>query len=349
MESKGNVLVTGGSGYIAGFCILQLLAEGWNVRATVRNLSREAQVRTALGGLAMDQARLQFASADLNADAGWADAVRGVDYVLHVASPLPTANPRNDDELIVPAREGALRVLRAARDEGVKRVVVTSSAAAVCYGHGSREKPYTEEEWSDPTNLRDSSAYERSKIYAERAAWAFLEKEGGALEMAVINPGAVIGPVLGTDFSASIEIVRKLMDGSVPGCPRLGWPLVDVRDIADLHLRAMTHSAAAGQRFLGAGDFLWMSDIARILRERIPDYATRVPARSIPDWLVRLIAIFDSTLRSRLFELGKLRRVDATKARSVLGWSQRPLADSIADCARSLIEHKLVPAPGKRR
>lgn len=349
MDSNAKILVTGGSGYIAGFAIRQLLAAGWTVRTTIRNLSREQEVRSTLGGDAADPARLTFTAADLSHDAGWADAVNGVDYVLHIASPLPANNPKDDQELIVPAREGTLRVLRAARDAHVKRVVVTSSTAAVCYGQGSREKPYTEAEWSDPANLRDTSAYERSKIYAERAAWDFMQKEGGALEMVVINPGAVIGPVLGKDFSPSIEIVRKLMDGSVPGCPRLGWPLVDARDIADLHVRAMTHPAAAGQRFLGAGEFLWMADIAKILRERIPSHAARVPKRNLPNWLVRLTAMFDSTLRSRLFELNKLRRVDAAKAKRVLDWPQRPLADSIADCAQSLIAHNLVPASNKRQ
>ncbi len=349
MDSKGIVLVTGGSGYIAGFCILQLMREGWHVRATLRNLARDAEVRAWLDAAASDPERLRFVSADLNGDAGWNEAVRGVSHVLHVASPIPTVNPHDDEELIAPARDGTLRVLRVARDAGVKRVVVTSSTAAICYGHGSREKPYTEAEWSDPKNLRDSSAYERSKTYAEHAAWDFMKREGGALEMTTINPGAVLGPVLGPDFSASIEIVRKLMDGSVPGCPRMGWPLVDARDIADLHIRAMTHADAAGQRFLGAGEFLWMADIAKLLRERMPEIARRVPKRNIPDWMVRLTAIFDGTLRSRLFELGKKRAVDASKAKRVLGWAPRPAADTITDCAQSLIAHKLVPAAAKGR
>lgn len=338
MTAKGIVVVSGGSGYIAGFCIRQLLDEGWTVRTTVRSVNREAEVRATLGGAATDPARLSFFAADLMSDAGWVDAVEGADYLLHVASPIPTSNPKSDDELVRPAREGTLRVLKAARDAGVKRVVVTSSTAAVCYGQGSRSRPYTEAEWSDATNLSDTSAYERSKTIAERAAWDFMTSEGGSLEMATVNPGAVLGPVLGKDYSASIEIVKKLLDGSVPGCPRMGWPLVDVRDIADLHVRAMTHPAAAGQRFLGAGDFLWMKDVSAALKAQRPALARKVPSRTLPNWLVRVAALFDPTLKARLFELGKERHVDASKAKTLLGWNQRPVAQSIADCADSLVK-----------
>jgi dihydroflavonol-4-reductase len=344
MTSKGLVLVTGGSGYIAGFVIRQLLGDGWNVRATLRDLKREGEVRTWIGGLAADPAALAFAKADLGADAGWPEAAAGADYVLHVASPIPASNPKNDDELVIPAREGTLRVLRAARDAGVKRIVVTSSTAAICYGRGSRAKAYTEAEWSDPTNLADTSAYERSKTLAERAAWDFIAREASGLELTTVNPGAVIGPVVGRDFSASLEIVKKLLDGSMPGLPRMGWPLVDVRDIADLHIRAMTADGAAGERFLGAGKFLWLKDIAAILKQRMPAQSAKVPSLNLPDWLVRVASTFDATIRSRLFELGKERPADSGKARTRLGWSPRPLEDTIADCAQSLIDQGIVAA-----
>ncbi len=232
-DERGLVLVTGGSGYVAGFCIAQLLKEGWAVRTTVRQLSREAEVRAMLAQLVHSGKRLSFVAADLIADPGWPEAIAGCDYVLHVASPLPTTNPRDDDELVRPARDGALRVLRLSRDAGVRRVVMTASTAAVAYGHGGRSEPFTEADWSDETNRADTSAYERSKTIAERAAWDFMRREGCALELATINPGAILGPVLGRDFSASIEIVRKLTEGSLPGVPRFGWPLVDVRDVAD--------------------------------------------------------------------------------------------------------------------
>jgi dihydroflavonol-4-reductase len=337
MATRGVVLVTGGSGYIAGFCILQLLAEGWSVRTTIRDLKKASQVRAALGV----GEELAVLAADLTADAGWDEAVKGADYVLHVASPLPVTTPRTDDELIIPARDGALRVLRAARAAGVKRVVMTSSTASVSYGRGSRDKPDTEEIWSDASNLADTSPYVRSKIAAERAAWAFVEAEGG-LQLTTVLPSAVLGPVLGSDFSASIEIVRKLMDGSFGGLPRLGWPVVDARDIADLHVRAMTHPEAAGQRFLGAGEFLWVRDVARILKAGLPKEARKVPTMAIPDFAVRLAALFDKAVASVTFELGKARPVSAAKAGQVMGWKARPAEQTVVDCAKSLVDHGLV-------
>jgi dihydroflavonol-4-reductase len=343
-ESNGVVLVTGGSGYIAGFCIAHLIREGWRVRTTVRSLAREAEVRSALGTVVEISGGLEFATADLNEDKGWAAAVAGCRYVLHIASPIPAANPRDDAELVRPARDGALRVLRAARDAGVARVVMTASTAAIAYGHGGRSEPFTEADWSDATNRADSSAYERSKTLAERAAWDFMAREGGGLELTTVNPGAVLGPVLGRDHSASIEIVKKLLDGSLPGLPRFGWPLVDVRDIADLHVRAMVRPEAAGERFIGAGPFYWMADIARVLRARLPETAARrVPHRNLPDWLVRASAVFDPTVRSRLFELGKERPVSSEKALRVLDWSPRPNDEAILATAQSLIAHGLVP------
>lgn len=344
MSDRGLVLVTGGSGYIAGFCIAQLIREGWRVRTTVRSLGREPRLRQTLGKAMELGGALQVVAADLNADAGWAEAVAGCDYVLHVASPLPAANPKDDGELVRPARDGALRVLKAARDAGVKRVVMTSSTASVAYGHGGREAPFTEADWSDETNLADTSAYERSKTIAERAAWAWLRAEGGALELATVNPGLVLGPVMGPDFSASITAIQMLMDGKLPGLPRFGWPLVDVRDIADLHCRAMLAPEAAGQRYIGAGPFFWMADVAAVLRARLPDASRRVPRRKLPNWLVRLSATFDPVVRGRLFELDKLRGVSADKARRELGWTPRSGEDAIVATAESLMAEGLVKA-----
>jgi dihydroflavonol-4-reductase len=334
--TRGLVLVTGGSGYIAGYCIAQLLSEGWRVRTTVRNLARAEDARATIGKIAAKASAIEFTAADLNSDAGWTNAVVGADYVLHVASPLPAVNPKSDDELVRAARNGALRVLKASRDAGVKRVVMTSSMAAIAYGRGERAEPFSEADWTDETNRNDTSAYERSKTIAERAAWAWHKAEGGALEIVTVNPALVLGPVLGSDFSASLEAIKKLLDGSLPALPRFGFSLVDVRDIAQLHLLAMTAPAANGQRFIGSSDFLWMKDIAIILKQGLGDKARKVPSISLPDFLVRLFAIFDPVLRGRIFELGKRRLVSSDKARRMLGWTTRPARETILDAATSL-------------
>ena len=233
-------------------------------------------------------------------------------------------------------------MLKAARDAGVKRVVMTSSMLGDHFRpRRAREKPFTEADWTDETNRDDTSAYGRSKTIAERAAWAWHKAEGGALELVTVNPALVLGPVLGTDFSASIGAIKMLLNGSIPALPRFGFSLVDVRDIAQLHLLAMTTPSAAGQRFLGSADFYWMKDIAKILKQGLGDKARKVPSISIPDFFVRLFAVFDPVLRTRLFELGKRRSVFSDKARRELGWTTRPVPETILDTARSL--H---PGPG---
>jgi nucleoside-diphosphate-sugar epimerase len=270
-----TVLVTGGTGFIGAHCILQLLDAGYQVRTTVRNLKREGDVRAMLreGGTEPGE-RLRFFAADLEKETGWPDAVAGCDYVLHVASPLPPSVPKHEDELIVPAREGTLRVLRASRNAGVKRVVVTSSFAAIGYGRKEQSRPFNETDWTDPSG-RDVQPYPKSKTLAERAAWDFIAKEGGGLELSVVNPVGVFGPVLGPDYSASILLVQRMMDGAMPGAPRLYFGVVDVRDVADLHLRAMTDPAAKGERFLAvAGDFMSMLEIATVLKRRMGAAAT---------------------------------------------------------------------------
>lgn len=336
--SKGTVLVTGASGYIAGFAIRDLIAAGWTVRGTIRSLARADELRARLGATAET---LSLFAADLMSDDGWADASRGADYVLHIASPLPAKAPKSDDELIVPAREGALRALRHARDAGVKRLVMTSSTAAICYGMDGERRVFTEADWTDASHP-DTYPYVRSKVIAERAARDFMAREGGAIEFCTINPGAVLGPVMGRDYSASVEIVLKLLSGAVPGSPRIGFPIVDVRDIADAHIRAMTTPDLNGERFLCAGEFLWMGEIARLLREELGAGARRAPTRQLPDLLVRVVALFDAEIRGVLTELGKQRICDASHARDRLGWTPRPARATITDCGRSLIVHGIV-------
>jgi len=344
-----TVLVTGGSGFIGTHCILQLLAAGYQVRTTIRNLKREGDVRAMLKvGGAEPGNRLNFSAADLASDEGWREAVAGCDFVLHVASPLPPSVPKHEDELIVPAREGTLRVLRASRDAGVKRVVLTSSFAAIGYGHKVRETPFTEADWTDP-NGDDVAPYTKSKTLAERAAWDFLAREGGALELSVINPVAVFGPVLGPDYSASILLVQKMMDGAMPGAPRLYFGAVDVRDVADLHLRAMTNPAASGERFLSvAGDFLTMLDIAKILKTRLGASAKRVPNRELPNWMVRLAALRDPAIKLILPELGKKKNATNEKARRLLGWQPHSNEEALVATAESLVRLGLLKDTPKK-
>ncbi len=328
----GKVLVTGGSGYIAGFIIRQLIAEGWDVNTTIRNLSREGEVR---GWLGTDNTKLRFFAADLMSDDGWADAVAGCSHVAHVASPLPTSAPKSDDELIVPAREGALRALRFARDAGVKRVVLTSSVAAISYGQKGKTR-FTEADWTD-VNSPDAYAYVKSKTIAERAARDWIAREGGGLEFCTVNPSLVLGPLLAADFSTSLEAIKKLMDGSIPGLPRLGFGIVDVRDVAAMHVQLLTEAGVDGERFIASGPSLWMEEVAAILRSGLGADARRVPTRRLPTWLMRILANFDPTIRQVKGELGNVRENDASHARERLGWVPRPAEESILDTARDLI------------
>jgi nucleoside-diphosphate-sugar epimerase len=335
--SDDLVLVTGGSGFIGAHCIKRLHADGHRVRTTVRSLAREQEVRAVAG-----DGPLEVVAADLTDDAGWGDAVAGCAYVLHVASPFPLGQPKHEDELIVPARDGALRVLRAARDAGVRRVVLTSSFAAIGYGHGHPDKVYDETSWTD-VDGPGVSAYGKSKTIAERAAWSFAEAEPGAPELAVVNPVAVLGPLLGRDPSTSIELVKRLIDGSMPGTPKVAYGIVDVRDVADLHVRAMTAPEAAGQRFIAMGeDFRWISEMGRWLREALPERAKKIPKRDLPSPLVRLASVFDAPLRQLTPELGVRKRATNEKARRLLGWTPRSDRDAVVATAESLLALDLV-------
>jgi nucleoside-diphosphate-sugar epimerase len=348
-QAMSTVLVTGGSGFIGSHAILQLLATGHQVRTTVRSLKREGSVRAMLKeGGAEPGDRLSFISTDLEKDAGWPEAVAGCEYVLHVASPLPPSVPKHEDELIVPARDGTLRVLRASRSAGVKRVVLTSSFAAIGYGHKARTTPFNETDWTE-LNGEVVAPYQKSKTLAERAAWDFMAKEGGALELSVVNPVGVFGPVLGPDYSASILIVQRMMDGAMPGAPQLHFGVVDVRDVADLHLRAMTHPAAKGERFLSVGgDFMSMLDIAKVLKARMGASAKRVPTRQLPNWLVRIAALRDPAIKLILPELGKVKNATNEKAKRLLGWVPRLNEEAIVATAESLVRLGLLKDSPKK-
>jgi dihydroflavonol-4-reductase len=338
-----TVLVTGGTGFLGGWCIASLLDRGYRVRTTIRDLAREGDVRAAVAaaGAGGHDDALTVLSADLATDAGWPEAVAGCAYVLHVASPFPPSQPRDPDELIVPARDGALRVLRAALDAGAERMVLTSSVAAVRNGGPPRNgSAYTEEDWTDGDNT-SLTPYTRSKTIAERAAWDLVRDAGATERLAVVNPGAIIGPALSDDRSFSLELIERLMKGAMPALPRLGFSLVDVRDVASLELLAMTSSDAGGKRLIATDQFMWMVEIADVLRGRLGDEAAKVPTRVAPNLLIKAVSVFDSSIRSFTGDLGKRIEFSSERARD-LGWTPRAVDDSIVDTARSLQQHGIV-------
>jgi dihydroflavonol-4-reductase len=327
------VLVTGGTGFIAQHCMLTLLERGYRVRTTVRSLAREDDVRAQLrvGGNVADE-RLSFVEADLSGDAGWHDAMSGCVYVMHGASPTPSGNQATEDDWVRPAVEGNLRVLRAARDAGVKRVVLTSAFGAIGVGHPPEyRRPFDETDWSDLTG--DVAPYQKSKTLSERAAWDFIAREGGGLELSAVNPVAVLGPVLGADFSHSARIIKGLLDGQ-PGCVNINSCFVDVRDVADLHLLAMTDPAANGERFLAtAGASLPMIEVASVLRARLGSTAANVPTNVLPDEEVRK----HPGMKSVAPLLGIDMNATSAKAIRLLGWQPRSSDEAIVSCAESLL------------
>ncbi len=345
MPDKGTVLVTGASGFIALHCIHQLLLAGYGVRGTVRSLKREPEVRQTLANHLENTDELEIVETDLTHDAGWAEALAGCDYVLHVASPFPEKPPKDDNDLIIPARDGTLRVLRAAAAAGVKRLVLTSSIAAVAYGNMNRENlTFNEQDWSDPDSA-DIAPYEKSKTVAERAAWDFMESpEAGNMELSVINPGLVLGPVLGAHAGTSARLVKKILDRELPACPRLGFPIVDVRDVARAHISAMTAPEAAGKRFCCSSTSIWLVDLAKILHGKYAAKGYKVPTGNMPDWLFRLAAVFDKSLRPGLPSLGKKFDVDDRLIRDVLDWDPIGAEEMSIALADSLIEHGVVAA-----
>jgi dihydroflavonol-4-reductase len=338
---SGTVLVTGGTGYIAGWCIIALLKQGYAVRTTIRSPSKEEALRKAISTEIDPGDRLTTCIADLMSDTGWDAAVAGCDFVLHVASPLGTNDPKDPNELIAPARDGALRVLGAAIRGGVKRVVMTSSVAASSRRIDGPDSINDETVWTD-LEAGKVNAYRQSKTIAERAAWAFMQREGGHTELATILPGAVVGPVLSKENLGSVQLVQRLLSGKMPGYPRLGFTIVDVRDVADLHVLAMTSDKAAGERFIAASEFMWMEDISKVLRARLGDRAGKVPQRAMPNLAVRFASLFDPALRFVTPNLGRKHVASSAKAQRVLGWKPRSSATAVVDCAESLMAKQAV-------
>ncbi|MGB3624660.1 MAG: aldehyde reductase [Henriciella sp.] len=336
-----TVLVTGATGFIASHLIMNLLDQGYHVRGTARSAAKGRRLNEVLSAHAGRDIDIPLVEANLKDDAGWADALNGVDYVQHVASPFPADKPKSADELIIPARDGALRVLKAAKAEGVKRVVMTSSMAAVGYGLGDkRPARFDETNWSNPDNLKDNTAYTRSKTIAERAAWDYVNGEGQGLELAVINPVAVLGPAMSEDVSSSLQLISQPLEGKLPAYPKLSFGVVDVRDVAEAHVRAMTLDEAAGERFIVGDRVMWMEEIGEVMRQAYPD--RKIPKGTLPNWAVRLFANLNPSLKQILPELGKERDFSNEKMKTVLGMTPIPAEDAIKASAESLIRLGIV-------
>ncbi|WP_343617244.1 aldehyde reductase [Novosphingobium sp.] len=344
-----QVLVTGGSGFIAQYCILALLEHGYRVTTTLRTLARREEVLDNLRtGGAEPAGRLSFVEADLMSDAGWSEAAAACTYVIHGASPTPSGDQVSEEDWVRPAVEGNLRVLRAARDAGVKRVVLTSAFGAMAGGRAEpRTRPFDETDWSDLSG--NIAPYQKSKTLAERAAWDFIEREGDGLEFATVNPVTVLGPALGADYSHSIRLIKNMLDGQ-PGCPKINTCVVDVRDVADLHIRAMTDPAARGERFLATtGKSLWLAEIAGLLKTRMGPTADKVRARVLPNWFIRVVALFNPAMRGIVWQLGADMNASGDKARRLLGWHPRSREEAIIATAESLFRLNLLKIAPERR
>ncbi|MEO1435075.1 MAG: aldehyde reductase [Bacteroidota bacterium] len=337
-----KVLLTGITGFLGSHTAIALLNEGYEVIGTMRNLDRADSIRGIIAAHTQHMDRIAFVEANLTDAEVWKSLTEDVDYVQHIASPIPRVLPKHDEELVVPAKEGTLNVLRAAAGNGVKRVVVTSSTGAILYGKekGKKDGIYTEKDWTDPTNLEDTTPYYRSKVYAEKAAWKFIQQSDSEMELVTVCPGAILGPVLEKDFGTSANIVIKTMDGSTPALPRLGFDMVDVRNVANLHLLAMEKPEAKGERFIASAGYRTFKQVADTLRSHYPKH--RIPNYQIPNFAVRLFALLDPTLKPILPDLGIKRQVDHTKAKQLLNWDPGTPETAILACAESIVALELV-------
>jgi len=342
MEKKGLVLVTGATGFVGKWTLTELLKAGYRVRGTLRTQAKAAQVRAAAVAQAGEEAlaRLELVETDLLGDTGWAEAMDGVDAVMHVAAAIRGDEPRDASLVVRPAVEGTARVLRFAHAAGIRRCILTSSIATVGYGHGQTtgRRVYTEEHFTDLDNMRWTWAYCIGKTTAERAAWEFARANG--IGLTTIHPGAIIGPALDDDASISIGMVTGLFDGRTPALPSNGFSIVDVRDVAAMHVAALQDPAAAGERYLATAEYMPFPRVAEILRAAYPD--RNITSRHVPDWIIKLMARFGGPTRQIINDIGNEKIFDGSKGEALMGRKYIPARQSILDTAESAIRLGLV-------
>jgi dihydroflavonol-4-reductase len=341
--NRKKVLLTGVTGFLGSHTTIQLLEKGYEVIGTVRDKRKADAIRTVIGKHTQNISALTIVEANLNDKEVWYDLTRDVDYVQHIASPFPREMPKHENDLIVPAKEGTLNILTAASVNKVKRVVITSSVAAIVYGKTKKDlltRVFNETDWTDESSLKDSTPYFRSKTIAEKAAWQFHKNDQSGMELTTVLPGAILGPVLEEDFGTSANIVIKMLDGSSPALPRIGFDIVDVRSVADLLIRSMEMKEAANKRYIASAGYLTFKEVAQILKEQYPN--RKIPGSELPDYLVRFFSYFDASLKPILVDVGVNRRIDNSKAVKELNWQPLPLREAVISCARSIFEKGIV-------
>lgn len=342
MTNNKKVLLTGITGFVGSHTAIQLLEKGYRVIGTLRTMKRADSIKRIIAQHTSYADRLSFVEADITDEKIWEKLMVGVDYVQHIASPFPKIMPSDENDLIIPARDGNINILSAAAECKVKRVVITSSGAAVQYGQApeQRSKVFDETDWTDLNQKNDLTPYFKSKTIAEKAAWDFIKNDHSGLELAVVCPGLILGPLLEEDFSASANVVIKILDGSMPMVPQIGWEIVDVRSIASLLILSMEQPQAAGQRYIGSSGYLTFNDMSGILKKAYPEM--KIPSRKLPNFMVRILSLFDATLKPVLLDLGTERKMDHSKAVNDLGWKPIKPEETVLSCAASIFQLGIV-------
>lgn len=337
-----RVLLTGVTGFLGSHTAIQLLNKGYEVIGTLRSKNRANSIREIIAKHTTNIDKLSFAEADLNDTGIWLDLTKNIDYVQHIASPFPRVLPKHEKELLIPARQGTVNILKAANANKVRRVIMVSSLAAVVYGKTKSElnNVFNENDWTDETNKKDTTPYFRSKALAEKAAWKFIRQNDSDMELVCVLPGAILGPVLERDFGTSANMVIKILDGSSPALPKIGFEVVDVRSVADLLIKAMELSQAAGNRYIASAGYLTFKEIAQILKQQYPE--RKIPTKELPNFAARLFSIFEPSLKPVLPELGIKRKIDSSRAKKELNWQPLPPQEAVIACAKSVIENRIV-------